>query len=94
MKFLVVPESSWRCTVVIAVAGRSASGFWSAIAGSFHFVIFWSKICAIVSESRLSESTPSRLNITAIGETYAGTSMMSLPQRSLALLSSPSSSLK
>ncbi len=68
MKLPVVPDLSERTTGVIAVAGSVASGFWSAIAGSFHVVISPAKIFASVSASRSSESTPSRLKITAIGE--------------------------
>ena len=47
---------------------------------------------AIVSAERFSESTPGTLKATAIGLTYAGTSIGSLPHCSLAADSSPSSS--
>lgn len=47
MKFLVVPESSDRCTGVIAVSGRSTPSLRAAIAASFHVVILPSKIWAM-----------------------------------------------
>jgi len=84
VKFSVVPESSERCTGVIAWSGRVASGFWSAMAGSFHFVIVPAKMPATVAGSRSSESTPSTLKITAIGEMYTGSSTMSVSGAHLA----------
>jgi hypothetical protein len=67
-KFSVVPDSSLRCTTVIGVSGNSASGFCSAIAGSFHSVISPVKTWAMVSPSMFTVSTPGRLKATAIGE--------------------------
>ncbi len=67
-KFSVVPDSSERLTGVMARSGSSTSGLSAAIASSFHFLIFWSKIWAMVAGLRLSESMPSRLKATAIGE--------------------------
>ena len=58
MKFSVVPESSARCTGVIAVAGSVASGLSAAMAGSFHVVMAPEKMPAIVAGVRFSESTP------------------------------------
>jgi hypothetical protein len=49
VKFSVVPESSERLTGVMAVSGSWASGLSAAIAGSFHVVIFWLKIFAMVA---------------------------------------------
>jgi hypothetical protein len=69
VKFAVVPESSERCTAVIAVSGRSTPSFRAAIAGSFHVVISPWKILAIVGESSWSSSTPLTLKMTAIGLT-------------------------
>jgi hypothetical protein len=69
VKFSVVPESSERCTGVIAVSGSSTPSFRAAIAGSFHVVIVPAKMPAMVAASRFSSSTPSRLKMTAIGET-------------------------
>ena len=68
MKFSVVPESSERCTGVIARSGSVAPAFVAAMAGSFQLVIVPAKMPAIVAASRLSASTPSTLKITAIGE--------------------------
>ena len=68
MKFSVVPDSSERCTTVMFVSGRSASGFCWAMAGSFQVVISPEKMPAMVSASRFRESMPSRLKPTAIGE--------------------------
>jgi hypothetical protein len=42
--------------------------FCDAMAGSFQFVIWPEKIFAIVDASMFSESTPSTLKMTAIGE--------------------------
>ena len=67
MKFWVVPESSDRLTGVIARSGSVAPGLSALMAGSFHFLIFWLKICAIVAGLRLSFSMPSRLKAMAIG---------------------------
>ncbi len=69
MKFAVVPDLSERCTGVMARSGSVTPSFVAAIAGSFQFVIVPAKMPAIVAGSRLSESTPSRLNAIAIGET-------------------------
>ena len=68
MKFSVVPESSERCTGVMARSGSVAPSLSAAIAGSFHLVIVPAKMPAMVAASRLSVSTPSTLKITAIGE--------------------------
>ncbi len=68
VKLFVVPESSARCTAVMAALGREAFGFVFAIAGSFHLVIFPAKMPASVAGSRVSSLTPSMLNTTAIGE--------------------------
>jgi anti-sigma factor RsiW len=67
VKFCVVPESSERCTGVIAVLGSLTPSFSFAMAGSFHLVILPSKILATVAPSRFSESTPLRLKAIAIG---------------------------
>lgn len=40
----------------------------AAMAGSFHVVIFWSKILAITSADMFTVSMPSRLNAMAMGE--------------------------
>ena len=68
MKLSVVPESSARCTGVIAVSGSVASGLSPAMAGSFQVVIAPVKMPAMVAGDRFSSSTPSRLKMTAIGE--------------------------
>ena len=68
MKFSVVPESSARCTGVTARSGRVTPSLSAAIAGSFQFVIVPANRPAMVAASRLSESTPSMLKITAMGE--------------------------
>ena len=83
MKLLVVPESSERCTGVIVVLGSLAPGLSAAIAGSFHFVILPLKMSAIVGAESWSLSTPSRLKTTAIGLTYAGTSIARLAAAAL-----------
>lgn len=51
----------------MAVAGSLTPLFCCAIAGSSHFVILPLKIWAIVAASSFSNSTPFRLNTTAIG---------------------------
>src|SRR3954451_9757705 len=61
VKLSVVPDSSERCTVWIAVAGSFAPAFWPAIAGSFHLVIVPEKILASVDASSCRPVTPSRL---------------------------------
>ena len=61
VKFSVVPDSSERLTTVMRWSGSWASGLSAAIAGSFQFVIFWSKICAAVADDSCRLSTPSRL---------------------------------
>ncbi len=68
-KFSVVPDSSERLTGVMARSGSSASGLSSAIAGSFQLVISPAKMPAMTWGVRFSESTPSRLKATAMGET-------------------------
>ena len=60
-KLSVVPELSLRCTGLMAVAGRVMPGLSRAMAGSFHVVIFESKIPARTCGFRVSLSTPSRL---------------------------------
>ena len=92
MKLVVVPESSDRWMIAIAVSGSSTPSLSAAIASSFHFVMVPLKTLAMVSAVMFSVSTPSTLKATAIGLTYAGTSIGSLPQVSAAALSSPSSS--
>ena len=61
MKFSVVPDSSERLTGVMFVSGRLTPEFVAAIAGSFHFVIFWAKIFASVSGLSLRDVTSGRL---------------------------------
>jgi hypothetical protein len=61
VKFVVVPESSERCTAVIAVPGSWASGLSATRAGSFHVVMAPLKMPATVAGERLSSSTPGRL---------------------------------
>ncbi len=62
MKPLVVPESSERCTTVIAVLGSFVPGLSLAIAGSSHFLILPRKMSAAVAPSSLSPLlTPGRL---------------------------------
>src|SRR5690606_39299917 len=68
VKFSVVPDSSERFTGVIGVSGSCTPGFSAAIAGSFQVVICRLKTFAIVAGDIRRESTPSRLNTTAIGE--------------------------
>ena len=95
MKLVVVPESSERWMTAIAVSGRSTPSLSAAMASSFHFVIVPLKTFATVSADMFRESTPSRLKATAIGLTYAGTSIGSSPLHcSFAALSSPSSSFR
>ena len=48
MKFVVVPELSDRCTIVIAVDGSVTPGLSALIAASFHFLILTAKILASV----------------------------------------------
>ncbi len=92
MKFFVVPESSERWTGVMAVEGSSASGLASAMAGSSQVVMVSAKMPAMTSGVRFSSSTPSRLKMTATGETYRGSSMTSsLAQTSPTVASSSSS---
>ena len=61
--------------VEIAVSGSLAPEFCEAMAGSFHFVILPGKMLEIVCASRFSDFMPGRLKATAIGLTYAGTSI-------------------
>ena len=61
MKFCVVPDLSERFTGVMARSGRVAPGLSAAIAGSFHLVIFLSKICAMVAGASFSSVTPGTL---------------------------------
>ena len=79
MKLNVVPDSSERWTVEIVVSGSLAPEFCDAMAVSFHFVIFPAKMSEIVFASRFSVFTPGRLKATAMGLTYAGTSIGSAP---------------
>jgi hypothetical protein len=58
VKFCVVPESSERCTGVMALLGSLAPEFCDAMAGSFHLVIFELKIFARVGASRTRFYTP------------------------------------
>jgi hypothetical protein len=51
VKFFVVPDSSERWQIVMLESGSLTSGFWPAIAGSFHFLIFCRKMFAIVGPS-------------------------------------------
>src|SRR6478735_4878006 len=71
-RFCVVPESSERWKGWIALSGSLASGLSLAIASSFHFLIFVSKILARVGASRVRLSTPSRWKPTAIGPPTIG----------------------
>src|SRR6266498_5148162 len=61
VKLSVVPDSSERCTVWIAVDGSFAPLFCEAIAGSFHLVTLPEKILASVEASSCRLSTPSTL---------------------------------
>ena len=61
MKFCVVPDSSERCTGLIAVSGSLASGLSAAISSAFHAVIAPEKIPAIVAGDRFSSGTSGRL---------------------------------
>src|SRR3954465_13267887 len=61
VKFLVVPESSERCTGTIRSPGRFTPGLSPLIAASFHLVIFPSKINDAVFADSCSLSTPERL---------------------------------
>src|SRR5689334_21493999 len=58
VKLSVVPDSSERCTAVMAVSGSLAPEFCAAIAGSFHLVIWLSKILARVGASSWRLSRP------------------------------------
>src|SRR5690349_2921622 len=69
VKLNVVPDSSERCTVEIAVDGSFTPEFCEAISGSFHLVILPSKMSAMVLASMFSDFTPDRLKATAIGLT-------------------------
>ncbi len=69
MKLPVVPDLSERCTAVMARSGKVAPGLSAAIAGSFQFAMSPWKILARTSGVRLSSVTPSRLKMTAMGET-------------------------
>ena len=69
MKFCVVPESSARCTGVIAVLGSFTPELSAAMAGSFHFLILPLKIFAMVSADICRLVTPGRLKAIAIGLT-------------------------
>ncbi len=60
-RFWVVPDSSERWNAWIVVSGSLTPGFSLAIAGSFHLVIFESKILARVEASSTRPSTPSSL---------------------------------
>src|SRR5690348_2421953 len=51
VKTFVVPDSSERCTIWMAVEGRLTPGFKAAIAGSFHVLIVPRKILAAVVPS-------------------------------------------
>src|SRR5262245_53566528 len=55
----VVPDSSERCTIVMAVDGRSTPGLRALMAGSFQFLILPRKMSAVVVPSSFSPfSTP------------------------------------
>ncbi len=69
MKFCVVPDSSERCTGLMAVSGSSTSGLSAAIASSFQVVMPPEKIPAITAGDRLSVSMSGRLKATTIGDT-------------------------
>src|SRR6478735_2454972 len=71
-RFCVVPESSERWKAWIGLSGSFAPSLSLAIAGSFHFLIFVSKILARVGASSVSLSTPSRWKPTAIGPPTIG----------------------
>lgn len=58
---LVVPEPSERCTTVMSVSGRSASGLSPAISGSFQVVTSRWKLSASVAALSCRSSTPDRL---------------------------------
>ena len=58
MKLSVVPDSSERCTVWIAVAGSLASGLSALIAASSHLVTLPAKIFARVAGLSWRLSTP------------------------------------
>ena len=64
--------------IAMALSGRSASGLSAAIASSDHLVIVPLKTLAMVSADMFRVSTPSTLKATAIGLTYAGTSIGSV----------------
>jgi hypothetical protein len=73
VKIEVIPELSSATTMVIAAEGRESSGFVSAIAESFQFVMFPRKICA--NASRVSTScaeTPGMLNTGATAIAITG----------------------
>ena len=74
VKLAVVPDSSERNTGVIARSGRATPGLSAAIAASFQLVIWLVKMPAMVAGLMLSESMPSRLKNTAIGEIHTGNS--------------------
>ena len=65
--------------IAIAVSGSSTPSLSAAMASSFHFVMVPLKTLAMVSADMFRESTPSTLKATAIGLTYAGTSIGSPP---------------
>jgi hypothetical protein len=69
VKFCVVPESSARCTGVIAVLGSFTPALSAFSAGSSHVLILPLKIFAMVSADICRLVTPGRLNATAIGLT-------------------------
>jgi hypothetical protein len=61
VKFWVVPESSDRCTGVIAWFGSVLPGLSAAISGAFQLVILPSKMPAMVAGASCRSVTPGRL---------------------------------
>src|SRR5215203_3521252 len=93
LRFLVVPDSSERWKAWMSLAGSLAFGLSFWIAGSFHFLIFESKILASVGASRTRSFTPERLYETATGPPTIGRLMpWPLLQTFLDSLTSPGSS--
>ena len=61
MKFCVVPESSERCTGLIAWFGSVLPGLSAAISGAFQLVILPRKMPATVAGESCRSVTPGRL---------------------------------
>ena len=82
MKFSVVPESSERCTGVMARSGSVASGFWSAIALSFslrvQFLLSAGKLTWTKSPT-LSEAALVRAMAMAAVRRSSGTARLTAP---------------